>query len=81
VTGWTISGTTLTLTHSQVYVGEDIEVSYDNAGASEAIADAADNLLADITDADVTNNSTIEQPEGGAAAAVLSDAFGFGFGF
>jgi hypothetical protein len=63
VASWAISGTTLTLTLSgTIYAGQTVEVSYDNAGASEAIADASDNLLADITDADVTNNSTVEAP-------------------
>jgi hypothetical protein len=80
VSNWAISGTTLTLTLSgTIYAGQTVEVSYDNAGASEAIADASDNLLADITDADVTNNSTVEPAEGTAGA--LIGAFGFGFGF
>jgi hypothetical protein len=80
VSSWAISGTTLTLTLSgTIYAGQTVEVSYDNAGASEAIADASDNLLADITDADVTNNSTVEPAEGTAGA--LIGAFGFGFGF
>lgn len=59
VASWAISGTTLTLTLTgTVYQGETVTVSYDDATASEAIADAADNLLADIADAAVTNNST-----------------------
>jgi hypothetical protein len=49
---------TLTLTGT-VYDGETVTVSYDDATALGPIADAASNPLADITDAAVTNNSTV----------------------
>jgi hypothetical protein len=63
VASWAISGTTLTLTLAgTVYNGETVTLSYDDATASEAVADAADNLLADISAASVTNNSTVDAP-------------------
>lgn len=77
VASWAISGTTLTLTLSgTIYNTETVTLDYDDATASEAIADAADNLLADISDAAVTNNSTVDppSPSGGSMfrSAVIS---------
>lgn len=68
VSGWAISGTTLTLTLSgAIAFGETVTLDYDDAGASEAIADAVDNLLADIADAAVTNNVPDELTAGTAS--------------
>jgi hypothetical protein len=57
VSGWAISSTTITLTLSgTVLNGETVTLDYDDGTASVAIADAAENLLADISAASVTNN-------------------------
>lgn len=73
VASWAISGTTLTLTLSgTVYQGQTVTISYNDATASEAIADAADNLLADISGVSVTNNSTVEAPASGGGSTPTS---------
>jgi lysophospholipase L1-like esterase len=80
VASWAISGTTLTLTLTDtVYEGETVTLSY--SAASGGIEDAANNALANITNAAVTNNSTINEPAGGipvVSASGLSMGLGFG---
>lgn len=57
VSGWAISSTTLTLTLSgTVTYGQTVTISYDDAGASEAIEDADSNPMADFSGVAVTNN-------------------------
>lgn len=75
VSGWAIGGTTLTLTLSgSIAHGETVAVSYDDATASEAIADASSNLLADIASAAVANN--VPQPLTPGAASFISSGPG-----
>lgn len=66
VTGWSISGTTLTLSLQHlVMFNENVWVSYDRASTSDDIKDAAGNYLADFSGVVVTNNSTRVTSGGG----------------
>lgn len=58
VSGWSISGATLTLTLSgAVTNGQTVTYSYARASTTDDIRDAASNYLADFSGASVTNNT------------------------
>lgn len=72
VSSWAISGTTLILTLAgKIYDPQTVTISYDDALTSDDITDAASNKLADISNASVTNNSTVV---GGAPAGAFRSA-------
>lgn len=68
VSSWAISGTTLTLTLSgNVYSGQTVTISYDDALTTDDVTDASSNKLADIVAASVTNNSLLVSSSTGRA--------------
>lgn len=73
VSGWSISGTTLTLSLTNlVYQGEVVTVAYDRANTTDDIRDAASNFLATFTAVSVTNNSTQTGGSGGGGSVFSS---------